>query len=66
MFGEDLIQWSNKTFIVIFDYYPLWPGVSELFRPDTLSDIHATKETFARHVILVELISDNIILFVQV
>ena len=57
--GADLLQWSNKTYIVIVGYYSLWPEVYQLFRPDTINVIHAMKETFARHGIPVELISDN-------
>ena len=57
--GADLLQWSNKTYIVIVDYYSLWPEVYQLSRPDTINVIHAMKETFARHGIPVELISDN-------
>ena len=57
--GSDLLQRSNKTFIVIVDYFSLCPEVYQLSKPDTLNVIHATKEAFARHWIPEQLISDN-------
>ena len=46
-------------YVIIVDYYSLWPEVYQLKRPDCANIIHATKEAFSRHGIAEELISNN-------
>ena len=57
--GSDILQWASKSYIVIVDYFSLWPEVYPLRRPDSQNVIHTMKEAFSRHGIPEELVSDN-------
>ena len=46
-------------YIIIADYYSLWPEVYLLSKANSLTVIDALKQTFARHGIPEELVSDN-------
>ena len=57
--GSDIFHCSNKNYLIIADYYSLWPEV--YFLPSATSDtvIDALKQTFSRNGIPEELVSDN-------
>ena len=57
--GTDLFEYANKNYLVIMDYYSLWPEVYQLKNANTECVIEATKEAFSRHGIAEEVISDN-------
>ena len=57
--GTDLFHLKQQTYIVITDYYSLYPEVYSLPRPDAAQVIEVVKDAFARHGIPTELVSDN-------
>ena len=46
-------------YVIIVDYYSLWPEIYKLRTADSQNVIEATKEAFSRHGIAEEVISDN-------
>ena len=57
--GSDLFELKRKNFIIITDYYSLWPEVYELKEAKSAQVIQVMKDTFARHGVPTELVSDN-------
>ena len=57
--GSDLFHWAGKMYVIIVDYFSLWPEVYLLGRPSSPNLVHAIKDAFARHGIAKELVSDN-------
>ena len=57
--GSDLFHWAGKMYVIIVDYFSLWPEVYLLRKPDSTNVIHAIKEAFSQHGIPQELVSDN-------
>ena len=57
--GTDLFQYGKNNYLVLMDYYSLWPEVYQLKTPNAECVIKATKEAFSRHGVAEEIISDN-------
>ena len=57
--GTDLFTTHNETYIIITDYYSLWPELYQLKRTKTQDVIEVMKDVFARHGIPDEVYSDN-------
>ena len=57
--GSDLFQLAGTIYIVITDYYSLWPEVYELKEAKSRQVIQVMKDVFSRHGIPTEVISDN-------
>ena len=57
--GSDLFHLGGNNYIVITDYYSLWPEVYQLKQATSASVISTMKDVFARHGIPTELVSDN-------
>ena len=57
--GTDLFQYGNKNYLIIADYYSLYPEVYLLDHPNSEQVIEVTKDVFARHGVPQEVISDN-------
>ena len=57
--GSDLFHWAGKMYVIIVDYFSLWPEVYLLGRPSSPNLVHAIKDAFSRHGIAKELVSDN-------
>ena len=57
--GTDLFQLGGKDYLIVVDYYSLWPEVYVLSKTTSKFVIDATKDTFARHGIPKVVISDN-------
>ena len=55
----DLFTTHNETYIIITDYYSLWPELYQLKRTKTHDVIEVMKDVFARHGIPDEVYSDN-------
>ena len=47
--GSDLFQYAGKSYLIIADYYSLWPEMYLLKKPNSSCVIEATKQTFARY-----------------
>ena len=57
--GTDLFELAGKPYIVITDYYSLYPEVYELKEAKSRQVIAVMKDTFSRHGIPTEVVSDN-------
>ena len=57
--GSDFFHWVGKLYVIIVDYFSLWPEVYLLGRPDSPNVAHMIKNAFSRHGIAKELVSDN-------
>ena len=57
--GSDLFQFANKDYVIIVEYFSLWPEVYLLAEANSKSLIEACKDAFARHGIPEQFISDN-------
>ena len=57
--GSDLFELAGTTYIIITDYYSLWPEVYELKHARSQQVITVMKDVFARHGIPTQLITDN-------
>lgn len=57
--GSDLLQYANRHYIILADYYLGWPEVYFLSSPSSKCVIDATKECFARNGVAEEIVSDN-------
>ena len=57
--GSDLFHLGGSNYIVITDYYSLWPEVYQLKQATSACVISTMKDVFARHGIPTELVSDN-------
>ena len=57
--GTDLFQYGNNQFLIIVDYFSLWPEVFKLSPATSQNVIIACKDSFARHGIPEVVISDN-------
>lgn len=57
--GTDLFQLKDSNYIIITDYYSLYPEVYELKRTKSDNVVAVLKDVFARHGIPTELVSDN-------
>ena len=57
--ASDILRFAGKDYIILVDYYSLWPEVFLLNRANTTSVIEAFKDSFARHGIPEVLVSDN-------
>ena len=57
--GTDLFTFGNRSYLIIADYYSLWPEVYLLKEPAAHCVIEATKEAFSHNGIAEEVISDN-------
>ena len=55
----DLFQTNGRNYIVVMDYYSLWPEVYHLYRITSAVVIAVMKDIFIRHGIPEELVSDN-------
>ena len=56
--GSDLFELSKKHYVIITDYYSLWPEVYQLKEANSAQVIECMKEVFSRHGIPTELLSD--------
>ena len=57
--ATDLFELHKKHYLVITDYYSLWPELYELKITSSRQIIEVMKEVFARHGIPTQLVSDN-------
>ena len=57
--GTDLFTTGNKNYLVVTDYYSLWPEVYLLNTTLAKDIVEATKDAFSRHGIPEEVVSDN-------
>ena len=57
--GTDLFEYAKKNYLIISDYYSLWPEVYVLDRIDAEHVIEVTKDCFARHGIAEVIMSDT-------
>ena len=57
--ASDLFSYGNQTYIIVVDYYSLWPEVYLLNRTDSSSVIEVCNDIFSRHGIPEQFISDN-------
>nr|XP_047132486.1 uncharacterized protein K02A2.6-like [Hydra vulgaris] len=57
--GTYLFQWANKNYLIIVDYYSMWPEVFPLSNTNSINVILACKESFSRNGVPEELASDN-------
>ena len=57
--ATDLFELHKKHYLVITDYYSLWPELYELKITSSRQVIEVMKEVFARHGIPAQLVSDN-------
>ena len=57
--ASDILRFAGKDYIILVDYYSLWPEVFLLNQANTTSVIEAFKDSFARHGIPEVLVSDN-------
>ena len=57
--GSDLFDLHGSKYIIITDYYSSWPEVYQLKQANSAQVISVMKDTFARHGIPTELVSDN-------
>jgi len=57
--GTDIFQTNGNNYIVVTDYYSLWPEVYHLQRISSENVIVVIKDIFSRHGIPEELVSDN-------
>jgi hypothetical protein len=57
--GSDLFQYNNKHYLIIADYYSLFPEVYLLTSTKAKDIVNITKDVFARHGIPEEIITDN-------
>ena len=57
--GTDLFQTNGQNYIIVMDYYSLWPDVYHLHWIMSTDVITVMKTTFRRHGALEELVSDN-------
>ena len=57
--GSDIFRNGNKTYLIIADYYSLWPEVYLLLSATSDTVIDALKQTFSRNGIPEELVSNN-------
>lgn len=57
--GSDIFFYGGENYLIIADYYSLWPEVYRLSNANSLTVIDALKQTFSRHGIPKELVSDN-------
>ena len=57
--GSDLFQYGTKHFLIIADYYSLFPEVYLLPKTKAQDVIEVTKDVFARHGIPEEMVTDN-------
>ena len=57
--GTDLFSCDTKDYLLITDYYSLWPEVYELGKTESENVIEATKQAFSHHGIPQEVVSDN-------
>ena len=55
----DLFHYPNRDYIIIVDYYSLWPEVYLLKTANSANVIEACKDSFSRHGIPTQLFSDN-------
>ena len=56
---SDLFSYGNQTYIIVVDYYSLWPEVYLLNQTDSSSVIEVCNDIFSRHGIPEQFISDN-------
>ena len=57
--GSDLFDLHGDVFVIITDYYSLWPEVYKLKAATSDQVIEVMKDAFSRHGIPTELVSDN-------
>ena len=57
--GSDLFQLGNQHYVVITDYYSSYPELFQLNKTGSAQVIEVLKDTFSRHGIPSELVSDN-------
>ena len=57
--GTDLFQTNGQNYIVVMDYYSLWPEVYQLHRITSTDVTTVMKDIFSWHGIPEELVSDN-------
>ena len=57
--GSDLFQLGNQHYVVITDYYSSYPELFKLNKTGSAQVIEVLKDTFSRHGIPSELVSDN-------
>lgn len=57
--GSDLFSTAGKNYLIITDYYSLWPEVYEMEQITSRVTINAIRDTFARHGVPDELVTDN-------
>ena len=58
-FGSNIFFYGGVNYLILADYYSLWPEVYILSKANSLTVIDALKQTFSRHGISKELVSDN-------
>ena len=59
MLGADLFEYAGKNYIVIVDYYSLWPEVYRLNKTRAIDVIDACKQSMSRFGIPDRIYSDN-------
>ena len=57
--GTDLFSYGNKDYLIVVDYFSLWPEVYLLDKATSENVITACKDAFSRHGIPQEVMSDN-------
>ena len=57
--ATDLFELNRRHFVVVTDYYSLWPELFELKVTSSRQVIEVMKEVFARHGIPSQVVSDN-------
>ena len=57
--GTDLFEWSNRTYLLLIDYYSRYIEIALLNHPTAREVITNLKSIFARHRIPEQVISDN-------
>ena len=57
--GSDLFEYNNQTYLIVADYYSLFPEVYVLTNTKLKNIVEVTKEFFSRHGIPEEVVTDN-------
>ena len=57
--GTDLFEWDNSSYLLVVDYFSMYPEVRKMSSTTSSSIISALKSVFARHGIPEVLRSDN-------
>ena len=57
--GTDIFQLGNTFYLIVANYYSLWPEVYYLPQPNSDTVIDVVKQAFSHHGIAEEVVSDN-------